>query len=120
VDSLRNVVRDPRAALLFLIPGLGHTLRVNGRAQVSVAPDLLASFAMKGKAPRSVLVMTVEAAYFQCARALVRSELWNPARHADPKTLPSAGQILAALSADRIGGAAYDGEWEERARKTLW
>jgi PPOX class probable FMN-dependent enzyme len=120
VDSLRNVVRDPRAALLFLIPGLGHTLRVNGRAQVSVAPDLLASFAVEGKAPRSVLVMTVEAAYFQCARALVRSELWNPARHADPKVLPTAGEILAALSADRVGGADYDREWAERARRTLW
>jgi hypothetical protein len=64
--------------------------------------------------------MTVEAAYFQCARALVRSELWNPARHADPKVLPTAGEILAALSADRVGGADYDREWAERARRTLW
>src|SRR6185369_5715043 len=80
VDSLRNIVRDPRVALLFLIPGSGSTLRVNGRAQVSADPDLLASFTMDGKAPRSVIVMSVDEIYFQCARAIVRSELWNPER----------------------------------------
>ncbi|WP_299617951.1 pyridoxamine 5'-phosphate oxidase family protein [Pelagibius sp.] len=120
VDSLRNVVRDPRVALLFLIPGAGTALRVNGRAHVSVDPELLGSFAVDGKAPRSVLVMTVEAIYFQCARAIVRSELWNPARHVDRKTLPTPGQILASLSEDRVGGKAYDDAWEERAQKTLW
>lgn len=120
VDSLRNIVRDPRVALLFLIPGVGNTLRVNGRAHLSVAPDLLASFAVEDKPPRSVMVTTVDAVYFQCARALVRSELWNPDRHADPGSLPSAGQILAALSGDRVGGASYDREWPGRAAKTLW
>lgn len=120
VDSLRNVVRDPRVALMFLIPGAGNALRVNGRAHVSIAPELLGSFAVDGKAPRSVLVMTVEAIYFQCARAIVRSELWNPARHVDRKTLPTPGQILASLSEDRVGGKAYDDAWEERAQKTLW
>ena len=120
VDSLRNVVRDPRVALMFLIPGAGNALRVNGRAHVSVDPELLDSFAVDGKAPRSVLVMTVEAIYFQCARAIVRSELWNPERHVDRKTLPTPGQILASLSEDRVGGKAYDDAWEERAQKTLW
>jgi PPOX class probable FMN-dependent enzyme len=120
IDSLRNIVRDPRVALLFLIPGVGNTLRVNGRARISVEPALLNSFAVEDKAPRSVMVMTVDAVYFQCARALVRSELWNPARHVDPKGLPSAGQILAALSQDRVGGAAYDREWAGRAAKTMW
>lgn len=120
IDSLRNIVRDPRVALLFLIPGVGNTLRVNGRAVVSVEPALLESFAVEGKAPRSVIVMTVDAVYFQCARALVRSELWNPARHVAPSSLPSAGQILAALSQDRVGGAAYDAEWPERAKRTMW
>jgi uncharacterized protein len=120
IDSLRNVVRDPRVALLFLIPGVGNTLRVNGHARLSVAPDLLASFAVEDKAPRSVLVMTVEAVYFQCARALVRSELWNPSRHVDPRSLPSAGQILAALSQNRVGGESYDREWAGRAAKTMW
>jgi PPOX class probable FMN-dependent enzyme len=120
IDSLRNIVRDPRVALLFLIPGLGNTLRANGRARISVEPSLLRSFAVENKAPRSVMVMTVDTVYFQCARALVRSELWNPARHVDPKCLPSAGQILAALSQDRVGGAIYDRKWAGRAAKTMW
>jgi hypothetical protein len=120
VDSLRNIVRDPRAALLFLIPGSGSTLRVNGDAQVSVDPDLLASFGVKGKAPRTVIVMTVAEIYFQCARAIVRSELWNPDKRVDPKTLPTPGQILADMSEHRVGGEEYDRAWPERARQTLW
>jgi len=120
IDSLRNIVRDPRVALLFLIPGVGNTLRVNGRARLSIEPALLDSFAVEDKPPRSVMVMTVDAVYFQCARALVRSELWNPARHVDQKSLPSAGQILAALSQDRVGGETYDREWPGRAAKTMW
>jgi uncharacterized protein len=120
IDSLRNIVRDPRIALLFLIPGAGNTLRVNGRAEVTTAPELLASFAMEGKAPRSVIVMTVEAAYFQCARAIVRSELWNPAKHVSKESLPTPGQILASLSENRVGGEDYDRAWSERAKATLW
>lgn len=120
IDSLRNIVRDPRVALLFMIPGLGNTLRVNGRAHLSIAPDLLESFAVEERAPRSVTVIAVDAVYFQCARALVRSELWNAARHVDPKSLPSAGQILAALSNQRVGGDSYDREWPGRAAATLW
>lgn len=120
IDSLRNIVRDPRVALLFLVPGAGNTLRVNGRAHLSVDPDLLDSFAVKDKAPRSVMVMTVEAIYFQCARAIVRSDLWNPEKHVDGRSLPTPGEILAALSDERIGGKAYDDAWEARAQKTLW
>ncbi|HEY4165229.1 MAG TPA: pyridoxamine 5'-phosphate oxidase family protein [Reyranella sp.] len=120
VDSLRNIVRDPRVGLLFLIPGVGNTLRVNGRAHLSVDPELLDSFAVEDKAPRSVTVVTVDTVYFQCARALVRSELWNPERHVDSRSLPSAGEILAALSDNRVGGATYDREWPGRAAKTMW
>ncbi len=120
VDSLRNIVRDPRAALLFLIPGSGTTLRVNGAAGISTDAELLASFAVEGKAPRSVIVLGVQAVYFQCARAIVRSELWNPDRHVDPGDLPSAGAILAALSQDRVGGEPYDRDWPDRAKRTLW
>jgi PPOX class probable FMN-dependent enzyme len=120
IDSLRNIVRDPKVALLFMIPGIGNTLRVNGRAHLSVEPGLLESFAVEEKAPRSVTVIEVDAVYFQCARALVRSELWNPERHVDPKSLPSAGQILAALSQDRVGGEKYDREWPGRAAATMW
>jgi PPOX class probable FMN-dependent enzyme len=120
VDSLRNIVRNPRVGLLFLIPGVGNTLRVNGHAHLSVDPDLLESFAVEDKAPRSVTVITVDTVYFQCARALVRSELWNPERHVDPRSLPSAGEILAALSDNRVGGVTYDREWPGRAAKTMW
>ena len=120
IDSLRNIVRDPRVALLFMIPGMGNTLRVNGRAHLSIEPALLGSFAVEEKAPRSVTVIEVDAVYFQCARALVRSDLWNPAHHVDPKSLPSAGQILAALSQDRVGGEKYDREWPGRAAATMW
>jgi PPOX class probable FMN-dependent enzyme len=120
IDSLRNIVRDPRVALLFLIPGSGTTFRVNGRALISADPDLLASFAVDGHLPRTVLVITVEAAYFQCARAIVRSGLWDAARHADPNSLPTPGQILAALSEDRVGGPAYDRDWPGRASRTMW
>ena len=120
VDSLRNIVRDPRVALLFLIPGVGNTLRVNGRAHLRTDPELLATFAIDDKRPRSVIVIAVETVFFQCARAIVRSELWNPDRHVDPKSLPTAGDILAALSDERVGGADYDREWPERAKKSLW
>ena len=120
IDSLRNIVRDPRVALLFMIPGMGNTLRVNGRAHLSTEPALLRSFAVEDKAPRSITVIEVDAVYFQCARALVRSDLWNPAHHVDPKSLPSAGQILAALSQDRVGGEKYDREWPGRAAATMW
>jgi PPOX class probable FMN-dependent enzyme len=120
IDSLRNIVRDPRMALLFLIPGSGSTLRVNGYGQVSADPDLLASFKMEGKSPRTVIVMTVGEIYFQCARAIVRSDLWNPAKRVDPRHLPTPGQILAAMSDDMVGGESYDREWPERARKTMW
>jgi len=119
-DSLRNIVRDPRVALLFLIPGSGSTLRVNGRAYVSADPGLLESFRMDGKAPRTVIVMTVEEIYFQCARAIVRSDLWNPDKRVDPKRLPTPGQILAEMSDNTVGGETYDREWPERARQTMW
>jgi PPOX class probable FMN-dependent enzyme len=120
VDSLRNIVRDPRIALLFLIPGSGSTLRVNGRARVSADADLLASFKVDGKAPRTVIVMTVDEIYFQCARAIVRSDLWNPDRRVDPESLPTPGQILAEMSENRVGGEDYDQAWPERARQTMW
>lgn len=120
VDSLRNIVRDPRAALLFLIPGLSMTLRVNGRARLDTGPDLLASFAVEDKAPRCVIVLAVDEVYFQCGRAVVRSGLWDPARHADPASLPTAGQILAAMTDGDMGGPEYDRAWPERAQASLW
>jgi PPOX class probable FMN-dependent enzyme len=120
IDSLRNILHDPHVGLLFLIPGIGETLRVNGRAAISTAPALLESFAVDGKAPRTVLVIDVETVFFQCSRAIVRSDLWNPDGHVPRQTLPSAGQILAAVSGNRVGGEDYDKALPERVRATLY
>ena len=120
VDSLRNIVRDPRAALLFLIPGSGTTLRANGRAHLETDSELLASFAVEGKAPRSVIVFKVETIYFQCSRAVLRAGLWDPESRVAPESLPSPGRILAALTAERVGGEEYDRAWPERARNSMW
>ena len=120
VDSLRNLIVDPRIALLFLIPGVGETLRVNGRAEISIDPVLLARFPMQGKLPRSVIVVHVETVYFQCPKALVRSELWNPARHIDRKALPSTGTMLADISRGAAGGEQYDREYPERLKATIY
>jgi PPOX class probable FMN-dependent enzyme len=119
-DSLKNIIREPHVALLFLIPGCNETLRVNGRAHLSIDPALLDSFAVEEKAPRSVMVIEVDTVYFQCARALLRSELWNPQKHIDRKSLPTAGEILAALSDRKEGGPEYDRAWGARAKETLW
>jgi PPOX class probable FMN-dependent enzyme len=120
VDSLRNIVRDPRIALMFLVPGSNTTLRVNGRAIVTAAPEICGQFEVEGKLPRSVIAIDVDAAYFQCARALVRSGLWNESAKVDPKSLPTAGQMLAEISDGRVGGEKYDAEWAGRAAKTMW
>ena len=119
-DSLHNIVRDPRVALLFLVPGLGETLRVNGTGAVLVEPALLDRFAVGGKPPRSVLSIAVQEVYFQCSRAVVRADLWNPARHVARGALPTPGAILAALSAERHGGDDYDRALLERVRATLY
>lgn len=120
IDSLRNIVRDPRVALLFLIPGSGTTFRVNGRAAISADPELLASFETEGKQPRTAIVITVKTCYFQCARAVIRAGLWQPATQRDPENLPTPGAILEALSAREIDAAAYDREWPGRAATTMW
>jgi PPOX class probable FMN-dependent enzyme len=120
IDSLRNIVRDDRVALLFLIPGVGETLRVNGRAAISVAPELLGRFPFRGTLPRSVIVVRAESVYFQCPKALVRSELWNPERHIARKQLPSTGKILAEVTAGMINGEQYDREYPERLRTTMY
>lgn len=119
-DSLKNIVRDGRVGLLFLVPGSGTTLRVNGRAHVTTDAALCASFAVEEKPARSVTVIDVESVYFQCARAIHRSDLWNPRKHADPKSLPTPGKILEVTSRSGIDGEVYDKEWPERARKTMW
>ena len=120
VDSLRNIIRDDRVALLFLIPGVGETLRVNGRASISVSPGLIERYAFRGTLPRSVLVVRVERVYFQCPKALVRSELWNPEKQITRKALPSTGTILAEVTAGLINGEQYDRDYPERLRTTIY
>jgi PPOX class probable FMN-dependent enzyme len=120
IDSLRNIVRDPRCAFLFLLPGSGTTLRVNGKAYISDDQALLQSFAVDGKAPRTATVLNIEEVYFQCARAIIRSDLWNPERHIPPEQIPSPGEMLAAMTENQVGGRAYDEAWPERAKQTMW
>jgi hypothetical protein len=120
VDSLRNLVRDPRISLLFMIPGIGNTLRINGRAEIVVDPELCASFAMQGKLPRSVLVVTVERVYFQCPKALVRSRLWSADAQIARSELPSTGEMLAALSKGAIDGTEYDRAYPQRLKETIY
>src|SRR5699024_8921446 len=120
LDSLRNILRDPRTALLFLIPGSGTTLRVNGQAAISDEPALLDSLAVDDKPPRTALVISVETIYFQCARAVLRAGLWDVDSQVDPKSLPSAGKILEAVSQARINGENFDRDWSKEAPKTLW
>lgn len=120
IDSLRNIVRDPRCAFLFLIPGSGTTMRANGRAFLSTDPGLLESFAVDEKPPRSVIVLEIEELYFQCARAIIRSDIWNPQHHVDPSSLPTPGEILADMTQNQVGGEAYDKAWPERAKQTMW
>jgi uncharacterized protein len=119
-DSLNNLIEDPRIALLFMIPGVGETLRVNGRAEISIEPALLERFPAQGKLPRSVIVVHVERVYFQCPKALVRSDLWNPAKHVERKSLPSSGTILADVSRGRLGGPEWDAAYPERLKATIY
>lgn len=119
-DSLKNIIQDGRVGLLFLVPGSGTTLRVNGKARISIDPALRESFTVEKKPARSVIIVEVERVYFQCARAIIRSQLWNPGRHVDPKNLPTPGKILERASAARINARTYDEEWPERAAKSMW
>jgi hypothetical protein len=120
VDSLRNIVRDPRISLLFLIPGIGETIRINGSAQISVDPELCASFAMQGKNPSSVLIVTVGSIYYQCPKALVRSKLWDPSSLVPRDKLPTTGKILEAITKGEIDGGDYDRAYPQRIKDTIY
>jgi len=120
IDGYRNVIRNPHVALLFMIPGVGETLRVNGRASISVEPELMQSFAVNGKLPRSVMIVHVDTVFFHCSRAIVRSKLWDEASKVDRKSLPSTGSMIAETSAGQLGGQAYDRALPERVRNSLY
>ena len=120
IDGFRNILRDPRIALLFLIPGVGETLRVNGRASISIDPELMKSFTINGKQPRSVLIVRIESIYFHCSKAIVRSKLWDEKTKIDRKSLPSTGTIIAELSQGKLGGEKYDREAPEKIKAQLY
>ena len=119
LDTLRNLVRDPRIALLFLIPGVGRTLRINGTAVISTDPALCESFTFEGKVPRSVIVVTAERVYTQCPKALIRSHLWDSSRHRAETDLPSTGAIMQALQAD-FDAETYEREYPQRLKETIY
>jgi len=109
-DTLTNLLEDPRIALLFLIPGIGDTFRVNGRARIVDDAELLAPSAVDGKVPRLGLLVSIEEAYTQCSKALIRSDLWNPEHHVDRSELPSSGEILRSVRDDEFDAEGYDRE----------
>lgn len=119
VDSLSNIVRDPRVGLMFLIPGSNTTMRLNGKASVVIDEAMTSRFTMDGKHPRSVVVIRIEEVYTQCARAVIRADLWNSDKHLDPKSLPTVGQMMATIK-QGFDGEAYDRDWPGRAAKTMW
>lgn len=120
VDTLRNIVRDPRISLLFLIPGVGETIRINGTAVIDTDPQLCESFIMKGKLPRSVITVTVEKIYFQCQKALVRAKLWDVDAQTPRTDLPSTGAMLQALSDETFDGNEYDRRYREHMKKSIY
>jgi len=120
LDTLRNLVADPRIALLFLVPGIGVTLRVNGTAEISTDIALRESFAHDGKLPTTVVCVTTTSVYTQCPKALIRSQLWNPSTFRDASELPSVGAILQAITNGGFDGKAYDDAYPERIRQTIY
>ena len=119
LDTIKNIISDSRVALLFLIPGVNETLRVNGRAIISVNPELLSSFRVSGKIPVSAIVVSIDTMYFQCARALQRSQLWNAEQHATRDSLPSTGKLIKSAMSD-FDAESYDAKLKERQAKTLY
>lgn len=120
LDSLRNIVEDGRVALLFLIPGVAECLRVNGTAVLRIESELLESYAVNDKLPACVVEITPQVVYFQCARAIKRSELWNPSQHRERSSLPSPGQIVSAITNGAFDGKSYDDALQERQARTLY
>ena len=120
LDSLRNILLNPSVGLLFLVPGITETFRVNGVAAISRDPQLISQFEVQGKIPRSVIVVTVKEAYIHCSRALVRADVWNPAKFAASGTVPTFGTVMAAHTRGFVDAAALDEENKTRVPQTLY
>jgi len=119
LDTLKNIVADPRVSLLFLIPGINETLRIRGRATLTDDQTLLESFDMGGKKPAAVILIEIDAVYFQCARALKRARLWEQGAQRTKGDVPTAGQMVASAIAG-FDGDAYDSVLDERQKTTLY
>ncbi|SFR98101.1 pyridoxamine 5'-phosphate oxidase family protein [Yoonia litorea] len=117
IDTLRNIVEDGRISLMFAIPGSNNVVRVNGHAVLSTDPELIGRFNDRGRVPRSVAVITIKEIYTQCARAMMRANLWGG--DTAPEDLPTVGEILTEQE-DGFDGKTYDAEWAGRAEKTMW
>lgn len=120
LDSLRNIVRDPTVALLFLVPGIGTTLRVNGNAVLRTDERLCGSFTFDNKVPALVIEVAIEEVYTQCPKALIRSGLWDPSRFRDASDLPSVGTMMTEITDGDFDGAAYDAAYPARLQETLY
>lgn len=120
LDSLRNLVRDPRISLLCLIPGVNETMRINGTARIVTDPALRESFAIRGQAPATVIVTTVDRIYYQCPKALVRSALWSPDAQIDRASLPTTGQMQRALVGESFDAEAYDRDYPAHMNRTIY
>lgn len=120
LDTIRNLVIDSRIALLFLVPGIGMTLRVNGTAVVTTDEGLCESFRFQDKVPTTVVIVTTHSVYTQCPKALIRSRLWDPALHRDASELPTSGQIMEYITAGEFDGAAHDAAYPQRVRETIY
>jgi len=116
-DSLRNILANPHIGLLFVIPGVGDTFRVNGRATLTTDAALLAPCAVEGKAPKLGILVDIDEAYTQCSKAFLRSQLWDPSRHIDRAALPSSGEIFAETSSGDFDAEQYDAERAARYAK---
>lgn len=119
LDSLRNMIANPSVGMLFLVPGIHETLRVNGRATISHNAELRDRFVSNGKTPKTVIGIHVEEAFIQCSKALVRADLWNAEKQRERTSLPSLGTVLEAHTRGRVNAAEYDRDAERRVRESL-
>ncbi len=119
LDTLKNIIEDPRVALLFLTPGINETVRINGTAAITTDPALIASFEINGKAPAAVIIVAIQAVYFQCARALLRARLWDPDAQITRGDAPTAGEMTKSSLPD-FDADSYDSELSERQARTLY
>jgi len=123
LDSLRNIVKNPEVGLIFLIPNIGETIRLSGKAEIIVDDQLCRSFSIQNKPASSVISISVEKVYFQCQKALVRSKLWDASKHIDRSELPSTGEmvnVFAKMNNVEFDGAEYDKNYSEHMKKTIY